>query len=221
MTNTQNSRLSLPHIAPGKQGLYDPAFEHDACGVGFVAHIRGEASHQILLDAEEINCHMDHRGGNGFEANTGDGAGILTALPHKLFAREAASLGFNLPAAGQYGTGNIFLPQDEAVRADCKARIEAICAEEGQQALGWRPVPIDADKADVGPAARACMPVTEQLFVAGNGIEGDELERRLYLIRKRFTRELKDDDTVSDGNLLYACSFSTRVIVYKLSLIHI
>ena len=104
MTNTQNSRLSLPHIAPGKQGLYDPAFEHDACGVGFVAHIRGEASHQILLDAEEINCHMDHRGGNGFEANTGDGAGILTALPHKLFAREAASLGFNLPAAGQYGT---------------------------------------------------------------------------------------------------------------------
>ncbi len=215
MTNTQNSRLSLPRIAPEKQGLYDPAFEHDACGVGFVAHIRGEASHQILLDAEEINCHMDHRGGNGFEANTGDGAGILTALPHKLFAREAALLGFDLPAAGQYGTGNIFLPQDEAVRTDCKARIEAICTEEGQQALGWRSVPIDADKADVGPAARACMPVTEQLFVAGNGIEGDELERRLYLIRKRFTRELKDDDTVSDGNLLYACSFSTRVIVYK------
>ena len=215
MTNTQNSGLSPPRVAPGKQGLYDPAFEHDACGVGFVAHIRGEASHQILVDAEEINCHMDHRGGNGFEVNTGDGAGILTALPHKLLVRETKTLGFALPGAGQYGTGNLFLPADEAERDQCKARIEAICKEEGQTCIGWRTVPIDPDKADVGPAARASMPVIEQLFVAGNGIEGDVLERRLYVIRKRFTRELKLDGTVTESNLLYACSLSTRVIVYK------
>ena len=220
----RNSRVSkvqnqadkpLPHIRPPANALYDPNFEHDSCGVGFVADIKGRASHQILQDAHAINSCMDHRGGKGFEENTGDGAGILSALPHKLFREAAAELGFTLPAPGQYAVGNIFLPRDPGERQHCEQVIRQTIEEAGQVLLGWRNLPLDPETANLGPAASAAMPNIRQLFVGGQGIEGDELERRLYLIRKRFTRLLRGDEKLRERQLIYACSLSCHVIVYK------
>ena len=125
------NRNLFPSLPP-KQGLYDPAHEHDSCGVGFVAHIKGVPSHQILLDAEEILRNMDHRGACGCEANTGDGAGMLTALPHKFLQKVVkADLGINLPSAGSFAAGNVFLPQLQAEREKCKAVFEELVVEQG------------------------------------------------------------------------------------------
>ena len=209
------ARKELPHLRPVAQALYDPWFEHDACGVGFVADIKGRASHQILRDARSVNSSMDHRGGLGFEENTGDGAGILSALPHRLFQEVTADLGFALPSPGGYAAGNIFLPRDPDERRHCQEQIRRVIEEEGQLLLGWRNLPVDPDGADVGPAARAAMPKIMQLFVGGQGISGDELERRLYVIRKRFTRLLRGQQGLEERLLMYACSLSSRVIVYK------
>ncbi|MCB1693090.1 MAG: glutamate synthase large subunit [Pseudomonadales bacterium] len=200
---------------PARHGLYDPANEKDSCGVGFVADIKGVPSHQVMLDAYHINSRMDHRGGCGFEKNTGDGAGILTALPHPFFKKQAAALGFELPAPGAYSVGNVFLPQDDGERATCKSVIESIVAEEGQQFLGWREVPVDPEGADVGPAARAAQPVIEQLFIGAQGVEGEAFERKLYIIRRRLTEKLRRGSNLSQSHLLYVCSLSTKVIVYK------
>ncbi|MCB1645386.1 MAG: hypothetical protein KDI36_08030 [Pseudomonadales bacterium] len=205
-----------PGQFPEQSGLYDPANEKDSCGVGFVADIKGKPSHQIMLDAYHINSRMDHRGGCGFEENTGDGAGILTALPHGFFRKLAGELGIELPAPGAYAVGNIFLPQDAEERAHCKEEIEKIIAAEGQEFLVWRKVPTDPAGANIGPAALTAQPDIEQLFIAANGLSGDDFERKLYIIRKRFTTALKNSSKqLSQGNLLYACSLSTKVIVYK------
>ena len=202
---------------PEKTGLYDPASEKDSCGVGFVADIKGRPSHQIMLDAYHLNSRMDHRGGCGFEANTGDGAGILMALPHSFFANVAENeLGATLPTAGNYAVGNIFLPQISKEREFCREAINQIIAEEGQQLLGWRDVPVDADGADVGPAALMAQPQIEQLFIgAAQGLDKDAFERKLYIIRKRFTHKLRGDKSLSEAKMVYACSLSTKVIVYK------
>ena len=202
---------------PEKSGLYDPAYEKDSCGVGFVANIKGKPSHQIMLDAYHLNSRMDHRGGCGFEANTGDGAGILMALPHGFFHKIAEQeLGAELPAAGQYAVGNIFLPQLKAEREKCRKVINAIIMEEGQHLVGWRKVPIDAKGADVGPAALMAQPQIEQLFVsAAIGLSTENFERKLYIIRKRFTHALRLESGLKEAKQLYACSLSTKVIVYK------
>ncbi|OFE13421.1 glutamate synthase subunit alpha [Pseudohongiella acticola] len=202
---------------PEQTGLYDPASEKDSCGVGFVADIKGRPSHQIMLDAYHLNSRMDHRGGCGFEANTGDGAGILMALPHSFFADVTKNeLGTELPAAGQYAVGNIFLPQISKEREFCRDAINQIIAEEGQTLLGWREVPVDADGADVGPAARMAQPQIEQLFIgAADGLDKEAFERKLYIIRKRFTHKLRGDKSLSEAKMVYACSLSTKVIVYK------
>ncbi|MFN3236952.1 MAG: glutamate synthase large subunit, partial [Pseudomonadales bacterium] len=200
---------------PDATGLYDPNNEKDSCGVGFVANIKGAASHQILEDAYHINSRMDHRGGCGFEENTGDGAGILTSLPHTFFAKLAEELSIKLPEPGQYAVGNIFLPQDAAEREVCLETIEAVIKEEGQQFLGWRDVPTDADKADVGPAARDAQPVIKQLFVGSNCDSSEEFDRALYVIRCEFSERLRRGMNLKEGHLLYACSLSTSVIVYK------
>jgi glutamate synthase (NADPH/NADH) large chain len=199
---------------PAATGLYDPNNEHDSCGVGFVANIKGVPSHQILQDAYHINSRMDHRGGCGFEENTGDGAGILTALPFSFFAEVAAEIGIKLPEPGRFAVGNIFLPQDEAERAICMSNIEAIIGEEHQTFLGWRDVPVDADKADVGPAARNAQPVIKQLFI-GSTTEQERFDRTLYMIRRRFTERLRRELDLTESHLLYACSLSSSVIVYK------
>ncbi len=202
---------------PEESGLYDPINEKDSCGVGFVADIKGRPSHQIMLDAYHLNSRMDHRGGCGFEANTGDGAGILMALPHSFFGIIAKSeLGVSLPEAGKYAAGNIFLPQIESERAKCVAVINRMIAEQGQTLLGWRDVPVDADRADVGPAARVAQPHIAQLYIgAEEGLSQDDFERRLYIIRKRFTHALHGDSSLTQAKMVYACSLSTKVIVYK------
>jgi len=202
---------------PEQVGLYDPASEKDSCGVGFVANIKGVPSHQIVLDAYHLNSRMDHRGGCGFEANTGDGAGILMGLPHSFFHKLARDeLGAELPEAGKYAVGNIFLPQIREEEQRCRDVIARIVAEEGQHLVGWREVPIDPDGADVGPAARMAQPRIEQLFIsAADDLSRDQFERVLYVIRKRFTHALRGDTSLTEAKQFYACSLSTKVIVYK------
>ncbi|MBT4255150.1 MAG: glutamate synthase subunit alpha, partial [Gammaproteobacteria bacterium] len=214
---SQKNRIPLKFGFPEKTGLYDPAQEKDSCGVGFVANIKGQPSHQIMLDAYHLNSRMDHRGGCGFEANTGDGAGILTALPHAFFHKIAEKeLGITLPEAGLFAVGNIFLPQIEEERAKCHQVIKQIIGEENQTLAGWREVPIDPVGADVGPAALMAQPYIEQLFIAAeDGLSNEEFERKLYVIRKRFTHALRGDSSLTEAKQVYACSLSTKVIVYK------
>jgi len=202
---------------PPKQGLYDPANEHDSCGVGFVAHIKGERSHQILVDAEEILRNMDHRGACGCEANTGDGAGMLTALPHEFLQRVVtADLGIDLPTAGSFAAGNVFLPQLQAEREKCKAVFEELVIAEGQELLGWRLVPTDKKAANIGPTAAAAEPVIEQpILVAADGLSADQFERQLYQIRKQASHRLRGDVSLTQAEMFYICSLSTKVIIYK------
>ncbi|QDV71399.1 Ferredoxin-dependent glutamate synthase 1 [Rosistilla carotiformis] len=204
------------HLPP-KQGLYDPAHEKDSCGVGFVAHIKGKPSHQIVLDADTILKNMDHRGACGCETNTGDGSGIMMGLPHRFLARVAQSeFGVTLPEPGRFAAGLVFLPQDDAERAYCKQEIEKLIAEAGQTLVGWRNVPQATDAADVGPTARKSEPNIEQLFVAAaEGIEGEAFERKLYSIRKRASHMLRGSKTLVQAKVFYICSLSTKVIIYK------
>ena len=201
---------------PEKTGLYDPAMEKDSCGVGFVANIKGNPSHEIMLDAYHLNSRMDHRGGCGFEANTGDGAGILMALPYSFFQQLGKELFDAKLTAGHFAVGNIFLPQSESERAFCQSTIERIIEEEGQHLVGWREVPVDAKGADVGPAARNAQPFISQLFIkSAKGINQDTFERANYVIRKRFSHSLRGDKSLLERKQVYACSLSTKVIVYK------
>jgi glutamate synthase (NADPH/NADH) large chain len=214
----QNTREIVPmRKRPEAQGLYSPDHEHDSCGVGFVAHIKGLRSHQIIKDADHLGCRMDHRGARGAEKNTGDGAGMLTALPHEFLQRVAKEdLGVELPEPGRFAAGIVFLPTDDTERATCKSTIEAIIEEEGQVLVGWRAVPTDADAADLGPTARAAEPVIEQLIVAAAAdVAGDEFERRLYLLRKRASHKLRGDAGLAQADMFYVCSLSTKIIIYK------
>lgn len=202
--------------APLKTGLYDPSYEKDSCGVGMVANIKGVPSREIMEDAYLVNSRMDHRGGCGFEENTGDGAGILVALPHNFFKKISKEIDINLPEKGSYSVGNIFLPQKKKEREFCKKEIEKIINSEDQICLGWRPVPVDPEKADVGPAARLSQPVIEQLFIGSNQeIDQNEFERKLYLIRKQFSHKLRTETKLTQASLLFACSLSSKIIVYK------
>jgi len=204
------------HGLPGKQGLYDPVFEHDACGIGLLANIKGVKSHEIVSDALEILCRLKHRGGQGSDPTSGDGAGILTQIPHKLFAQECAASGIPLPEAGGYGVGMLFLPQDEATRAACEQTIEKVVHAEGMSVLYWRHVPVD-DRV-LGPSARAAKPYVRQVFIAqavGTALPDEiVLERKLYAIRKQAEKALGAID-FSAGGTAYFASLSCRTIVYK------
>ncbi|MFT5482787.1 MAG: glutamate synthase (NADPH/NADH) large chain [Halieaceae bacterium] len=206
-----------PLQRPAKVGLYDPANEKDSCGVGFVADMNGRPNHSIVVEADTALRRMDHRGGCGCETNTGDGCGMLTALPHKFFRRIAQNeLSTELPEPGRYAAGNIFLPDDPAERARCKSTIEAIVNQQNQVLIGWRTVPTQPDLADIGPTARASMPVVEQLFIgAADGIEADAFERQLYIIRKLSTTTLRNDQSLVQRSYFYICTLSSKVIVYK------
>jgi glutamate synthase (NADPH/NADH) large chain len=216
MENDESNLAAMIGLPP-KQGLYDPAFEHDSCGVGFVAHIKGRRSHQILIDAEEVLRNMDHRGACGCEPNTGDGAGILTALPHEFLQRVVKQeLKAALPPPGEFAAGIVFLPRSAAQRAKCKEVVAEIIAAQGQKLVGWRAVPTQTEKADIGPTAKAAEPHIEQLVIAaGKKLSGDAFERQLYLIRKQASHRLRCDASLSEAKMFYICSLSTKVIIYK------
>jgi len=208
----KEQRLHLPK----PHGLYHPNNEHENCGVGFIAHIKRKSSHQITTDALEMLSRMDHRGGCGCESNTGDGAGILTNIPHDFFAKEIKTLFDVEVKQGQYGVGNIFLPQDDAQRTHCINLLEKAIENEGQMLIGWRDVPIDVIKADVGDTARKSQPVIKQLIIASaDGIDNAAFERALFIIRKQVSHDVRADESLSQALLFYVCSLSTSVIVYK------
>ncbi len=199
---------------PAKQGLYDPAFEHDACGVGFVADMHGRKSHQILQQALQVLTNLDHRGAAGSEPNTGDGAGVLLQMPHKFLQEAAKKARFTLPAAGEYGCGIIFLPRNPTVRRKIEQAFERIIQSEGQHFLGWRTVP--TNNASLGETAKSCEPFMRQIFIGrGDGVT-DEIafERKLYLIRKRSYSEIRTS-TMAGAEQWYVTSLSSRTLVYK------
>ncbi|HUC92641.1 MAG TPA: glutamate synthase large subunit [Paenibacillus sp.] len=204
------NRLGLPP----KQGLYDPQFEKDACGMGFVANIKGIKSHKIIRQALTVLENMEHRGGQGSEPNTGDGAGIMIQIPHAFFSRELKGLKIQLPAEGDYAVGMLFLPHDEKLRAEHERRFEAIVREEGQTFLGWRTVPTDDEK--LGESAKAVKPFVRQVFIGrGAGVEGElPFERKLYVIRKRAELAIRYGG-VEGGDMFYFSSLSSKKIVYK------
>jgi glutamate synthase (NADPH/NADH) large chain len=200
---------------PSKTGLYDPQFEHDACGVGFVAHIKGQKSHSIVQQALTMLQHMEHRGASGCEQNTGDGAGILTAIPHDFLVKVAQrDAGITLPEKGRYGVGIVFLPSNAEQRKACEAAVAKIIAEQGQTLLGWRDVPTDDSM--IGASAIRIEPKMRMLLIAAGSStpDAEALERQLYIIRKRATYACRGL-TISQANYFYVCSLSTKVIIYK------
>ena len=198
---------------PVEQGLYDPRNEHDACGIGFVVNVKGEQSHQIILKGLEILINLSHRGACGCDPETGDGAGVLIQIPHKFFARECAALGFTLPPAGEYGLGMVFLPVEPSHRLLAEGILERIVREEGLAVLGWRDAPVNVDA--IGRVARASQPYIEQIFIGGaSGLTQDELERKLYIIRKRAESEIAASQ-LPDKSFFYIPSLSSRTIIYK------
>jgi glutamate synthase (NADPH) large chain len=198
---------------PLEQGLYDPRNEHDACGIGFVVNIQGEQSHEIILKGLQILINLAHRGACGCDPETGDGAGILIQIPHKFFARECAKLGFTLPPPGVYGVGMVFLPVEPSPRLLAEGILERIAREEGLTVLGWRDTPVEADA--IGRVARASQPYIEQVFIRGGaGMTQDQLERKLYVVRKRAESEIAASGLAEKG-FFYIPSLSSRTIVYK------
>jgi glutamate synthase domain-containing protein 2/glutamate synthase domain-containing protein 1/glutamate synthase domain-containing protein 3 len=198
---------------PKPRGLYDPANEHDSCGIGFVVNIKGEASHDIVLKGLQILVNLAHRGACGCDSETGDGAGVLIQIPHKFFARETPSLGFSLPGPGEYGVAMCFLPVERQQRLACEGLLERISREEGLTVLGWRDTPVEVDA--IGRVARASQPYIEQFFVAcPNGMSSEEFERKLYTVRKRVEALVAESD-MRDKGFFYLPSFSSRTIIYK------
>src|SRR5665213_3352550 len=203
---------------PQAEGLYDPRYEHDACGVGFVVNIKGRRSHSVVARGLQVLINLQHRGACGREKNTGDGAGILIQPPDKFLRRVAHALGIGLPPAGQYGVGNVFLPRDAAQRDRVRAVIDQVIAEEGQHVLGWRAVPT-SDRV-LGESAASTMPVIEQLFVgygdAPATLTADPMrfERKLYVIRKRVEHAI-DRLGLSEGRMFYVPSLSSKTLIYK------
>jgi glutamate synthase (NADPH/NADH) large chain len=206
--------MENPAGLPRAQGLYDPRHEHDACGVGFVAHIKGHKSHDIVSKGLTILNNLTHRGATGADPLHGDGAGILIQIPDAFFREEMAARGVKLPKAGAYGVGMVFLPQDAAARAACVREIERAIANEGQQLLGWRDVPVDT--ASLGHTALGTMPLIKQVFVgAGRGqLDRDAFERKLYIIRKASGHAIRALG-LSNAGQFYVPSFSHRTLVYK------
>ena len=197
-----------------KQGLYDPRFEHDACGVGLVANIKGERSHMVLQRGIEALCSLEHRGAKGADPETGDGAGVLIQMPHEFFAKEFRRLGIAARKPGDYAVGMTFLPRDESERQAIEDIVRRFTEQEGQTLLGWRDVPVALDK--IGAMAAAVSPAIRQFFVGRGANAPDEaaFELKLYLIRRQI------EDAVAASELqerehFYVCSLSSNKVVYK------
>ena len=204
-------QTGFPPIA---QGLYQPSHEHDACGVGFVAHIKGRKSHTIVDQGLTVLRNLTHRGATGFDPRLGDGAGVLIQIPDRFFREEMAQQQVTLPKPGQYGVGMVFLPREPASRIACEYEIERAIKDEGQVLLGWRDVPVD--NRDIADAARALEPVIRQVFI-GRGARvmvTDALERKLFIIRKVAAHAIQALN-LAHGKECYVPSMSARTIVYK------
>ncbi|MDQ2916941.1 MAG: glutamate synthase-related protein [Pseudomonadota bacterium] len=199
---------------PRAQGLYQPAHEHDACGLGFIAHIKGRKTHEIILQGLRILENLTHRGATGADPLQGDGAGILVQMPDAFLRRVCGKLGITLPAIGQYGVGMVFLPQEPASRVACEQEIERAIAAEGQVLLGWRDVP--TNNAGLSKRTKEVEPIIRQVFVArgSRDMDHDALERKLYVIRKASGHAIQALN-LRHGKEFYVPSFSTRTIVYK------
>lgn len=197
---------------PFNQGLYNPQLEHDACGVGFIVHMKGNKSHDIVEQALTILVNLDHRGACGCETNTGDGAGILLQIPHRFLQKVAAANQVSLPEPGQYGVGMIYASPDPAVREQGRRAFEQVVAEEGQTVLGWRDVP--TDHTSLGNTAKSSEPFMQQVFIQRSPAIPDDLafERKLYVIRKQSHNAIR---ATQIDPFWYPSSLSARTIVYK------
>ena len=198
---------------PDREGLYDPANEHDACGVGFIANIKGVASHDIIMKGIEILVNLTHRGAVGSDPLTGDGAGILMQLPDEFFREKCSGLGFELPARGRYAVGMVFLPQSQFAQRQCEEILEQVVATEGCSVLGWRDVPMNREV--LGVTSKATCPVVRQLFIGGDFPDQDAFERRLYIIRRLAEKRVEESLGTRDAEAFYVPSMSSRTIVYK------
>jgi len=197
---------------PIKQGLYNPTNERDACGVGFVAHIKGKKSHDIVQKGLELLTNLTHRGATGYDPKLGDGAGLLMQMPDTFMRKEAVKLGIQLPVAGQYAVGNVFLPQSAKNREACEALIGKIITEESQILLGWRDTPVD--NSHIAQAARDVEPTMRQLMIGATSADQTVFERKLFVIRKRIEHAVRALN-LQDKATFYIPSLSSRTIVYK------
>jgi glutamate synthase domain-containing protein 2/glutamate synthase domain-containing protein 1/glutamate synthase domain-containing protein 3 len=196
------------------QGLYHPSYEHDACGVGFVAHIKGKKSHSIVEQGLSVLKNLSHRGAVGYDPKLSDGAGLLIQIPDRFYREELARQGVKLPPAGQYGVGMVFLPRDPASRIACEYEIERAIKDEGQHILGWRDVPVD--NSDLAVPAKNLEPVIRQVFIGrGRGVTvTDALERKLYIVRKSSGHAIQALK-LKHGKEFYVPSMSARTVCYK------
>ena len=199
---------------PPKQGLYDPSLEHDSCGFGFVADIKGRPSHDIVVKALEVLVNLEHRGATGAEKDTGDGAGITLQTPHAFLAAECAKRGLKLPGRGRYGVGMVFLPPIESGREAINRLFDETIRAEGQELLGWRDVP--TDNAALGPTAKASQPVIRQIFIGRGPDVADEaaFERKLYVIRRLVEKKVSRS-AIPGRSHFYVASLSYKTVVYK------
>ena len=191
-----------------KQGLYDPGYEHDACGVGFVVNIDGNKDHKIIDEGIQILCNLEHRGAVGGDLKTGDGAGMLLQIPDQFFRKN---LDFTLPKAGNYGVGMLFLPRDEEQQKKAQSMVTDIITREGGNCLGWRDVPVDPQC--LGEVARESLPKISQVFISFDDLEDSHFDRKLFIIRKCIENEAKRAGW--DTGNFYISSFSRRTIIYK------
>ena len=214
-TDIRNGGATQRTGPPPKQGLYDPQFEHEACGVGFVVNIKGRKSHAIIQQALQVLLNLDHRGACGCEANTGDGAGILIQPPHDFLKLAAKEARISLPTPGEYGVGMVFLPPKATQRSECERIFRDIVTEEGQRLLGWRTIP--TNDGSLGKTARASEPFMRQAFIARNSKLTDDMafERKLYIIRKRAENAIRYSGKVAGGEFFYISSLSFKTLVYK------
>lgn len=206
-------------LYPPPQGLYDPRYEHDACGVGFLADLKGRKSRAIIDQAIRVLLSLQHRGACGCEKNTGDGAGMLIQMPHQFLEKVAAPLKIKLPALGDYSCGIVFLPRDPAGRQQCEQLFEKIVADEGQTVLGWRDVP--TDNSMIGPSALRVEPAMRQIFIQKeakslSGKKDDPLsfERKLYVIRRRVENAIRES-AIPQREMFYVPSLSFKTLIYK------
>src|SRR5579871_4434906 len=199
---------------PPAEGLYDLSLEKDSCGVGFIANIKGKKSHQIVSDALNILCNLEHRGAVGADPRFGDGAGILVQIPHAFFKRKAAEIGFELPETGEYAIGALFMPKDAAWRKVIQSIIADQIKDEGLMLLGWRDVP--TDNSSLGETVKPTEPTHMQVFIGRNGVArtDDEFERKLYILRKSISQAIYQRRD-RGGAGYYPCSFSCRTVIYK------